>query len=76
MHTSCLTKDNSCKSSLCELSDQLKGIKEELSFVRHDVQKGREQTTVLEGRISSVEYDLNPIKQEIKNISEKINICD
>lgn len=39
---------NSCKFSLCELSDQLKTIREELSFVRHDSQKVCERTTALE----------------------------
>lgn len=56
---------NSCKLSLCE---QWKCIKEEFSFVRHDLQNVRE------GRISSMKDDLNPIKQEIKMIGEKVNI--
>lgn len=65
---------NNCKFSLCEVSDQLKCIKEDLSFLRHDFQKVRERTTVLEGRLSSVKDDLNPIKQEIKAMREKANI--
>lgn len=46
---------NACKLSLGELCDQLKGVKEELSLVRHDLQKTVERTTALEGRINQVE---------------------
>lgn len=56
------------------MSDQLKTIREELSFVRHDLQKVRERTTTLEGRVSLVEDDLNPFKWEIITVREqKIN---
>lgn len=66
---------NACKFSLGELIDQFKSIREELSLVRHDLQKVWERTTTLEGRISLVEDYLNPLKQEIRSISEKVNTC-
>lgn len=57
---------NNCKSSLSELSDQLKCIKEDLLFLREDVQEVCEWTFILEGRLGQVEDDVNPMKQEKK----------
>lgn len=43
-------------------------------FLRHDVQEVCERTSALEGRLSLVEDDLNPMKQEIKSIREQLNM--
>lgn len=61
---------NACKFSLGELCDQLKGVKEELLLVRHDLQKTAERTAALEGRISQLEDDLHPLKHEVKIMRE------
>lgn len=55
------------------MTEQLREIREEINFLRYDVQKMQEWTTALEGRMSLVEDDLNPLKQEIRIISEKVN---
>lgn len=66
---------NNCKSSLSELPDQLKCIKEDLLLLRHDVQEVCEQTTSLEGRFSQVEDNVNQMKKEIKLMREQLNMC-
>lgn len=49
---------NFCKVTMLEMSDHLKGIREEIHFLPHDAHKIRERTTALEGRISLIEDDL------------------
>lgn len=60
---------NSCKSSLFKMTEQIGVIREEINFLRHDVQKWK---AALERRMSSVEDDLNPLKQEKRIISFKM----
>lgn len=60
------------KLSLNELSDQLKTIREELSFVRGDQQNVCERTTALEGRVSLVDDNLNTLKWEIRIVKEEM----
>lgn len=59
-----LQANNNCKFSLSENFDQLKGIIEDMSVLKHDVQGIDERTSVLEGRLSQVEDDVNPMKNE------------
>lgn len=47
------------------MSDQLK-------TVGHNMQKVRERTTALEGRVSLIEDDLNPLKREMRTIKMAI----
>lgn len=63
---------NVCKQSLGELCKQMKGIKEELSLVQHNLQKTAERITVVEGRISQIEDDLYPVKQEVKFLKDQM----
>lgn len=56
---------NTCKVSLFEMTDQLKSIKEDMSFLRHDLQKVDESATTLKGRDGLVEDFLTPIKLDI-----------
>ena len=40
-------------------------VKAEISFVRHDMQKLRERTSALEGRVSTVEDDMVPMQRDL-----------
>lgn len=51
----------------------MKGVKEELSLVRHELQKMVERITAVEGRISQIEADLHPVKQEVKILKDHMN---
>lgn len=64
---------NTCKHLLGELCDQMRGIKEELSLVRHELQKTVERITAAEGRISQIEDDLHPMKQEVKVLKDQMS---
>lgn len=64
---------NTCKHSLGDLCDQMRGIKEELSLVRHELQKTVERITAAEGRISQIEDDLHPMKQEVKVLKDQMS---
>lgn len=44
----------SCNTSIVALTSETKGVKAELSFVRQDMQKLRDHTTALEGRLSTL----------------------
>lgn len=48
------------------MMDQLKCIKEEITFFKHDLQKVRERTLELEGRVSGSGDGLTPMKKEIE----------
>lgn len=50
----------------------MKGLKEELSLVRHDLQKTAERITVVERRISQIEDDLYPAKQEVTFLKDQM----
>lgn len=45
---------------------EVKGVKIEISFVRQDMQKLRERTAVIEGRISAVEDDIAPMQRDLQ----------
>ena len=51
--------------SITALSAELKGIKTEITFLRHDNQKLRERTSALEGRVSSIEDDMAPMQRDL-----------
>lgn len=63
---------NACNHSLGSLGEQMKGIKEELTLVRQDLKMITERVTEVEKRISLIEDDLLPMKQEAKIWREKI----
>ena len=64
---------NVCKQTLGELCDQMKGVKEELGLVRHELQKTNERITEAEGRISQIEDDLYPVKKGVKIMKEQMS---
>lgn len=51
----------------------MKDIKEELVLARHELQKTVERVTETEKRISEIEDELYPMKQEAKVWKEKID---
>lgn len=55
----------SCNTSIAALMSETKGVKAELFFVRQDMQKLRDRTTALEGRLSTLEDDWAPIQREV-----------
>lgn len=56
----------SCNHSITALSDEIKEVKAEISYVRHDMHKLRERTAALEGRLSTVEDDMTPMQRDLK----------
>lgn len=53
-----------CTALVHTLQEQFGGLKEELGFIRHDLQKNRESTTAAEGRISDIEDKLTPLLRD------------
>lgn len=64
---------SACNGSLKDLCEQMKGVKEDLTLVRQDLQKTAERTTVLEGRVSQIEDDISPLIKEVKSMKEQIS---
>lgn len=56
----------SCNSSITALTDDLKGAKAEISFVRQDMQKSWERTSALEGQVSTIEDDMATLQRDVK----------
>lgn len=54
-----------CNMSLSALTDEVKGVKTEITFVRQDIQKLRERAEALEGRVNSLEGDMAPMKRDL-----------
>lgn len=48
----------SCNLSISVLADELKEVKAEISYLRQDMQKLRDRTSALDGRVSTVEDDI------------------
>lgn len=44
---------------------EIKRVKAEVSFIQHDIQKLRERTSALEGRVSTVEDDMKPLLRDV-----------
>lgn len=51
-----------CNAALLILNAQLGGIKEDISIIRHYLQKVAEHTTAVEGRVGSLEDNFPPIQ--------------
>lgn len=58
---------NNCKSLLLEIFD--------FTVLKQDVQGIGEWTSALEGRLSQVEDDVNPLKHKIKVMRKQLNMC-
>lgn len=63
------------KSSIFDLSDQLKCFRDELLSLRHDVQEVCARTTALEGRLSQVEDYVNPMRKEVILMRDQLDMC-
>lgn len=55
-----------CTMSISTLANEIKGVKAEISFVWQDMQKLRERTAAIEGRISAVEDDIAPMQRDLQ----------
>lgn len=55
-----------CNKSISHLTDEVKGVKAEISYVRQDMQKLRERTAAIESRVSVMEDDLVPMQRDLK----------
>lgn len=51
---------------IAELAGEVKGMKVELSLVRQDMQKLRDRTAALEGRVGSLEDEWQPLQRDVK----------
>lgn len=56
---------NNCKLSINDLSEQFKSIRDELLTVKGEVQVVCTRTTALEERLSQMEDDVYPLRQEV-----------
>ena len=65
---------NACKDSITGLETQLKGIKEDLCSMGDKLSKTIERTTILEERLSTVEDDLYPLRQEISGLKKQMDM--
>lgn len=63
---------NACNDSIVSLDSQLKSIKEELLSMSQVLCKTVERTTALKEKLSTVEDNLYPLKQEIKGLQEQM----
>lgn len=52
-------------TSLAALASEIKGVKLELTFVRQDMQKLRDCTAAIEGRVCTLEDDWAPIQRDV-----------
>lgn len=66
---------NVCKTTLSDLSDQLRGIRDDLVILKKDMQEVCARTTALEERLSQVEDDVNPLRQEVKKMKAQLDTC-
>lgn len=55
-----------CNSALSNLSVQVGSMQEQISFVRHDIQRVTERTTAVEVRVSDLEDKLPPLLQDVQ----------
>lgn len=66
---------NNCKVSITDLCEQLKGISDELRALKNEVQVVCTRTTALEGRLSQMEDDVYPLRQEVLLMKDQVNAC-
>lgn len=66
-----------CQNSICNLTGQVQGLKEQFTFLHQDVQKKRERTSACEGRVKELEDISQPLDKDIKEVMKKsdINAC-
>lgn len=55
-----------CTASVDDLKEKFGGLKETVSLMRQDLQKIRERTTAVEGRVSEVEDQLPPLNRDVR----------
>lgn len=57
-----LSAVTACNSSIDDLTGEVKGMKVELALVYQNMQKFRDGTTALEGRLSNMEDEWQPLQ--------------
>lgn len=57
---------NRCNTALSSLTVQFEGFKEDITRVRHDIQKVVERTTRVETRVSEVEDQIAPLQRDTR----------
>lgn len=57
---------NRCNTSISSLTVQLEAFKEDITRVRHDIQKVAERTTRVETRVGEVEDQLAPLQKDVR----------
>lgn len=55
-----------CNSSITNLAGEVKSMKMEISIVRQDMQKLRERTSAVEGHISTLQDEWQPLQRDVK----------
>lgn len=58
----------SCNTAITVLTSEIKGVKLEFNLVRHDMQKRRDRTAALEGRMSNVENEVAPLQRQLHHV--------
>ena len=67
---------NKCTASVNGLRLRFGSLEEEVGLIRHDIQKMRERTTAVEGRISDLEDRMPPLIRETQNTSRLARAVD
>ncbi|XP_018425358.1 PREDICTED: LINE-1 type transposase domain-containing protein 1 [Nanorana parkeri] len=62
-----------CNAALTSLTDQVQGMRADISFMRHDLQKVRDRTSALEGRVSGLEDTTTPLLSDVKTALHDIS---
>lgn len=58
----------SCNTNLSSLTTEFKGVKIEVALIRQDMQKLRDCTVAMEGRMSTIEDDVAPLQHEVRQV--------
>lgn len=58
----------SCNHTLHSLTSEIKGVKFKITLVRQDMQKLRDCTVALEGRVSMIEDDMAPLQSDMRHV--------
>lgn len=62
------------QNSICNLTGQVQGLKEEFTFLHQDVQKIRERMSALEVRVKELDNASQPLPKDIEAVTKKSDI--
>lgn len=63
---------NQCNSALSSLNIQFGALKDDITHIRHDVQKAAERATLIETRISELEDQFTPVQRDSRKNNQAI----